>query len=260
MRQVPGTLNLIFGYPMPSKKAIAAKKRNAMPKICIDRTLPGKSPLDIARHGESARAAVLAAKLWTPSGRTLRIRFLDGDPKVQAKVARFAQDWTKYANLKFAFGDDPAAEIRISFLQPGSWSFIGTDALDPSIPADQPTMNLGWLKKSTPNDEVKRVVLHEFGHALGLVHEHQNPVNTIPWNKDAVYDFYQGPPNYWSPDAVEINLFQVYDKAETKFSVFDPLSIMLYPIPQQLTLGGFEIGWNNTLSDLDKQYMREWYP
>jgi len=52
----------------------------------------------------------------------------------------------------------------------------------------------------------------------------------------------------------------VYDKAETKFSVFDPLSIMLYPIPQQLTLGGFEIGWNNTLSDLDKQYMREWYP
>ncbi|MEZ4728379.1 MAG: hypothetical protein R3E79_14700 [Caldilineaceae bacterium] len=38
---------------------------------------------------------------------------------------------------------------------PGSWSYIGTDAL--GVPANEPTMNLGWLTRGTPNDEVQRV-------------------------------------------------------------------------------------------------------
>lgn len=234
--------------------------RKAKLKICIDRALPGESPFELRSHDARARAAALRNKMWEPAGRTLRIRFLDGDPVVQKKVAKFAQEWTKYANLKLDFNDDPKAEIRVSFLQPGSWSYIGTDAIDPQLALDQPTMNLGWLTKATRNDEVFRVVLHEFGHALGLIHEHQNPVATIPWNKPAVYDFYEGPPNSWTPEQVDVNLFQVYDKENTKYSEFDPHSIMLYPIPKEFTLGGFEVGWNSTLSDLDKQFIHEWYP
>ena len=200
----------------------------------------------------------MRSKIWEPAGRTLRVRFLDGEPTVQQKVIRFAQEWRASANIQFDFGDHATAEIRISFQLPGSWSFIGTDAL--GVPASEPTMNFGWLTLGTPNDEVRRVVLHEFGHALGLIHEHQNPAATIPWNRAAVYDYYAGPPNNWTPAQVETNLFQTYAAELTQHSAFDPHSIMLYPIPAEFTQGGFCVGLNQTLSALDRAYIAAWYP
>ncbi len=231
-----------------------------MPKTCLDRYLPGESPYERGEPDASGgtKAAALRSKLWEPADRTLRVRFLDGDVGVQQKVIHFAQEWTAVANLHFGFGDHPTAEIRISFQQPGSWSFIGTDAL--GVPADEPTMNFGWLTPGTPNDEVRRVVLHEFGHALGLIHEHQSPAATIPWNRAAVYDYYEGPPNHWSRQEVEANLFQTYDTESTQHSAFDMHSIMLYPIPPEFALGGFSVSWNQTLSPLDKAYIAAWYP
>ncbi len=48
---------------------------------------------------------------------------------------------------------------------------------------------MGWLEPDTPNDEYRRVVLHEFGHALGGIHEHQSPASgVIPWDKPKVYE------------------------------------------------------------------------
>ncbi len=51
-------------------------------------------------------------------------------------------------------------------------------------------MNFGWFDDSTPDNEFSRTVIHEFGHALGCVHEHSSPAATIPWNRDAVYAYY----------------------------------------------------------------------
>jgi hypothetical protein len=174
-------------------------------------------------------------------------------------VEQIAHTWEQFANIKFLFDDDPEAEIRISFVHdPGSWSYLGTDAL--AIPKDQPTMNFGWLKPNTHNIEYNRVVTHEFGHALGAIHEHQSPAAQIPWNKPAVYRYYAGPPNFWPPAKVDVNLFQKYDQTITQFSEFDPASIMLYPIPKDLTDGVFEVGWNNELSDSDKTFIASIYP
>jgi hypothetical protein len=214
--------------------------------------LPGVMP-DVPR----VFLAALTGKLWQP-GRTLRVRFLDGDPLVQERIPPFAQQWSDFANIQFEFTDDPQAEIRISFAQSGSWSYLGTDAL--VIPQSQPTMNYGWLTRATADDEYARVVIHEFGHALGCIHEHQNPAGEIPWNKEAVYTFYQGPPNYWTRQQVDINLFTRYAADITQFSEFDPNSIMLYPIPNQFTVGDFEVGWNHALSDTDKHFAGILYP
>ena len=83
---------------------------------------------------------------------------------------------------------DPDAQIRISFKEEGSWSYLGKDALQ--IAAGKPTMNYGWLTPDSQDQEYSRVVLHEFGHALGAIHEHQAPGVTIPWDKTAVYAYY----------------------------------------------------------------------
>jgi hypothetical protein len=246
-------------------------------KICYDRVLEGDALIEARRLaveenlanaiipagglpgvGSDITGVALKRCLWKP-GRILRARFLDGDPRVQAKVITVAKEWEKYANIKYEFGQDPNAEIRISFIaDSGSWSFCGTDCL--TIPMNKPTMNLGWLQVNTANEEYNRVVIHEFGHSLGLAHEHQNPATNIPWNKPAVYRAYAGPPNNWTPDKVDANLFQTYAVDQTQYTEFDRQSIMLYPIPKELTDGAFEVGWNTRLSDIDKSFITSLYP
>src|SRR3712207_1382883 len=115
-------------------------------------------------------------------------------------------------------------------------------------------MNYGWLSPDSPHDALHRVVIHEFGHALGCIHEHQNPAGGIPWNKDAVYRYYletQG----WSEEDVDQNIFRKWDTTHTQYSKFDEKSIMLYAIPKELTLNGYEVGWNRELSDMDKRFI-----
>ena len=173
-------------------------------------------------------------------------------------MAQVAQEWNQYANIRLEFGSDPDAELRVSFRQRGSWSYIGTDAL--MIGPSEPTINFGWLTPSSADDEVQRVVLHEFGHALGCIHEHSSPAAEIPWDKEAVYRYYAGPPNNWTKDQVDGNLFEKYDHTTTQFSAFDRDSIMLYPIPEEHTIGDYQVGWNRALSATDKDFVGRLYP
>jgi serralysin len=145
----------------------------------------------------------------------------------------------------------------VAFVADGSsWSALGTECLRADLFPNQ-TMNLGWLTDETDDDEFSRVVTHEFGHALGCIHEHQNPDADIPWNTDAVYRYYaetQG----WDKATVDQNMFRKW--ADTLHSTFDKESIMLYAVPKELTMGGYEVGWNRHLSEKDKAYIGTVYP
>lgn len=221
---------------------------------CIDRLV---SPLP---RGEAQRLAALRAKLWPPHQRLLHVRFLDGDPRLQAKVAAHAAEWCRHGAIQLVFDNASDSPLRVSFTPGASWSLLGADALHPSIGPDDPTLNFGWLTPAIPNDEFAAVVLHEFGHALGLIHEHQSPAAAIPWDREAVYAFYAGAPNFWTRDEIDRNIFARYAATETNSSQFDPLSIMSYPIPNEFTRGEFHSGVNRTLSTTDKTHFGQLYP
>ena len=121
-------------------------------------------------------------------------------------------------------------------------------------------MNYGWLKPGTSQAEYRRVVLHEFGHVLGLLHEHLHTDAAIPWDRERVYEEYAGPPNYFRREDVDVNVFQRLDRGLLRESAFDRASIMLYPIPVRLTDGKFSIGWNRDLSAGDKAFVAKLYP
>jgi hypothetical protein len=217
------------------------------PKVCFDRILP--KDLNKVRPaapipGARTRAAFEIAKLWD-LGKTLRVRFMSGTQEQKDIVKQFAPQWCEHANIKFVFSNDQNAEIRIAFDEnDGAWSYIGTDCAD--IPISQPTMNLGWQDEG--------VVLHEFGHAIGLIHEHQNPVGGIQWNKPAVIADLSGPPNSWDPATIEHNMFETYAQDQINGTALDKLSIMLYAIPKAWTTNGFSSKPNEKLSETDKKF------
>jgi serralysin len=121
-------------------------------------------------------------------------------------------------------------------------------------------MNYGWLDDDSSDDVLRRVVLHEFGHAIGLIHEHQNPLGAIKWNRDAVIADLSGPPNNWDEATIENNMFRYYPEDTVIASQVDSLSIMMYPIPKAWTLDGFSAGMNSALSVADKQLVGQAYP
>jgi len=208
-----------------------------------------------------ARMALISAKKW-PNKKKLRIRFLDGSPTQRAKVQAQAKTWEKYANVQIAFGNDPKSEVRISFkADPGSWSAVGIDCLVKKyFPTDQPTMNFGWLEDNTSTTEYRRVVVHEFGHALGCIHEHQSPTESLKWDTAAVYKAFSGPPNNWSKADIDSNILQKYSPKGITASSFDMKSIMLYQFDASLFLDHKGTPLNTKLSTLDRSFMKTMYP
>ena len=69
-----------------------------------------------------------------------------------------------------------------------------------------------------------------------------------------------GPPNNWTKEMVDRNIFAKYSKTITNFSQYDKNSIMHYGIPNELTIGDFEVGWNTVLSEVDKEFITDQYP
>jgi len=256
--------------------------------ICVDRVVPlglkiraAEHAIKINKHNDPAvhlakmrrmgvsahplKMALETGKQWTP-GHTLRIRFLDGSATQRAKVKQQAEKWLSFANIKFDWKGGASAEIRISFsADPGSWSAVGTDCLlKEEFAKNEPTMNFGWLTDDTDDTEYRRVVVHEFGHALGCIHEHQNPSGGIIWNEKAVIAMYSGPPNNWSVGDIRSNIIDKYSLDQLNATKFDVKSIMLYSFPKELIKGPPSLVKSGTpentqLSARDKSFIHKMY-
>ncbi|MDC9723403.1 MAG: M12 family metallopeptidase, partial [Urechidicola sp.] len=172
--------------------------------------------------------AAQTKKLWKPNS-TLKVYFFDGQDARTNKVLEYASIWSNHCSITFEATDIiEEAQIRIAFQAPSSWSYIGTDAL--GVARNLPTINFGWLTDNLPDADYKQVVLHEFGHALGLIHEHQSPAVNIDWNKRYVYWYFWQHHN-WTQADVDHNIFKEFEKSTIRHSDLDVDSIMGYHIP-----------------------------
>lgn len=251
------------------------------PRICFERIIPDSldpermvrralrremtesdgGTLDPEAVQHRTRMALIRSKQWQP-GQELRCRFLHGSSAVRKKVEAIAHEWEKHANIKLKFVQTGEAEIRIAFADDGSWSAVGRDALNEQyFPKHQQTMNFGWLDSSTPNDEYQRVVLHEFGHALGCIHEHQQPKFDRKWDKTKVLEYFSGSPNFWDEADINRNVLQKYSATGIAATEFDPASIMLYYFDADLFSDGKgPTNDNKKMSTKDIAMIKKLYP
>jgi len=238
----------------------------------------------------SSDVSVTPAHQWE-NGKTLRVCLFSGNKVVATLIAEVAREWNNYSGVKLDFGSgtgwndclSPSRgffQIRIGFSERGYWSTMGSDSeslLDPLAPSmNLERFNLIYAtSKFSPETVVaqanaydKTVIRHEFGHALGLMHEMQNPTlhcaDEIKWDgPDNVIDYFAGPPNSWHPDKVRRNLGFI-EQGNVIAGEGDRRSIMLYPLPARLYKRGTQspcfTDINYELSPLDKAGVARMYP
>ena len=203
--------------------------------------------------------AILTSMLWAP-GRNLRVQFHGGSIWQHETVKHYASRWSERANISFTFGTTGNADILVSFdVRGGNWSLLGTRSRTRAS-KNEPSMNLASVYQGAPTELLQRKIIHEFGHALGAVHEHQSPLSTIRWNRQAVYKEFGGPPNNWTKAVIDHNILTAYDIGRVQATAFDPDSIMLYEYTGDLTLDGKGTKHNANLSARDLDYMAFCYP
>jgi hypothetical protein len=270
----------------------------SVPKFlsCIERALPDEdaeaaarfaidtnpqnaihsTPLGLPALGDDKLRLALSIRRQWKAGQTLTVAFSHteslGNPEaIISKVKEYANIWTEYANIKFDFNppDPTTAIIRVSFIPNGGHnSLVGTDAKSDKYKGE-PTMNLDPLEINrsllkTKPERFRQIVLHEFGHALGCIHEHQQPNARIQWNKEYLYKLFAGRPNYWDKKKVDFNIINHYEKDSPEegridATPYDKTSIMQYFFGPDYTKDGFSMPGGLNLSQKDKEFIATMY-
>lgn len=210
----------------------------------------------ILRFDTTASAGLADNNYLWDVGATIHVRFINGTGEQHAQVMALAKEWEKYANIKFVQTKAEPSHIRVEFSnRQENYSFLGTDAHhgDP----EENTMHIEFGLFDEPT-RLKGVVIHEFGHVLGFMHEHSIPESGMKWNKDTIYKEYAK--LGWDKDIVDEQIFSVYNMPYSNGFKFDKKSIMCFPIHHWQTSNGYSVDWNAEISEGDKELAGLYYP
>jgi hypothetical protein len=271
----------------------AQPRRNVVPLAKLDRI-----PIGTMSQMTDRTKAIGYPRLTWPN-RVVTVAFNGGDPALYALVESTASEWTSQGGrLAFSFRRADGgfrtwreadvtrtADIRIGFFtdreRDGYWSAVGT--LARRINASEPTMNLGDLgstlskyynganRAAWQQTYARTIILHEFGHALGLNHEHFHPHCQADLKLEETLNWLMGEPARWSREQAMFNMdAATYFKAmqeqgpgpiEVSPSI-DRRSVMLYTFSSDYFRSGVRspclpasrLGYATSISEDDRRY------
>lgn len=209
----------------------------------------------------ATRSIAVPTKFWN-NGQTLRIAITRYDEAMFQTVVAAINQWAPHVNLNFEFIElddndelyDGDIRILLSHLKNGAGSsVIGTDAR--GVLSHLPTMVLG-IDYQSPFFTAS--ALHEFGHALGVEHEHQHPDAPLDWNLPALYHEFKK--HGWTEEQIYLNVLKKFDYRQIRQTPYDPKSIMHYSFPASVMWDKIAIPQSSELSEQDIKFISSVYP
>ena len=229
-------------------------------------------PEDAARD---VRGVADLLRLW-PANSELQLCFWDGDDELRKLFVDVIQRWLPGTSIQVDYGPAPRyrdcsptspSDIRVAFKLGGNWSFVGTESL--TYNRTSASLNIGDAAMGSLADldraALEGVMLHEFGHALGLQHEHQSPEAHCNEEFDypKIYQ-YAAAVWGWSKEKVDKNMKALAAGPRWLTTPYDPHSVMHYYFKDWMFKQGSAatcfVGHNQVLSATDKELIRRVYP
>lgn len=212
---------------------------NATSPDYILNTLRGNWTEDInERSGEPEFRAVGVKNVFYKPGGTLKIQ-INGIQKfkddVKSVLMKHAQP---YVNLKFSFVDSGG---KLTIVNNGK-----SGGMTNCLGCESPVISISSAQVG--------LVLHEFGHALGMHHEMKNPNLKLTWNVAVLTQMYGG-----NEDLVKSQIVDKINPREVNALAFDKNSVMIYPLPATTNKEGVKMGWVNKYTDIDRQWLEITY-
>lgn len=238
------------------RQSIAINPENAAGARHVERIVPG-------RRGGARRLALEIDYRWPADTRVLSVQFLDNpNQALRKRILEHMNAWNKTVNIRFSETKE-TGEVRIARLDSpprdsGYWSYIGTQIL--AIRKDKPTLNLDSFTMKVSDAEFRRVVRHEAGHTLGFEHEHMRGDLVGKIDRRKAYAYYARTENWTKEETIAQVLTPLSKRSLMGTTESDPLSIMCYQIPAEITRDGKAITGGIDINPRDYQFAGTIYP